>query len=116
ERPRLQRGPHRRLVGLQRPSLGGEDLVLRRGLEAHPLALDVLAPAAPGLEADLVATGGQRLPERDRREGVAGVAEGGEQEAEPRAQTSSASSRRIRERDSKSHAIGVIISVPTPAA
>ncbi len=62
-----------------------------------------------------MAARGQRPPEGDGRERVAGVAEGGEQDSQPGAQTSSASSRMIRERDSASNAIGVTMSVPTPA-
>ena len=63
-----------------------------------------------------MATRGQLPPEGDGRERVPGVAEGGEQDSQPRAQTSSASSRMIRERDSASNAIGVMIKVPTPAS
>ena len=63
-----------------------------------------------------MAARGQRAPQRDRGERVPGIAEGGEQEAPPPAQRSSASSRRMRKRLSKSNAIGVIMSVPTPAA
>lgn len=65
---------------------------------------------------------GELAPQRDRRKGVAGIAEGGKQQAEAgraallAAQTSSASSRMIRERPSASNAIGLITSVPTPAS
>jgi hypothetical protein len=70
-------------------------------------------------------------PEGDRGKGVAGVAEGGEEEAGaarlPAArsapvqrpavgQTSSASSRIIALRASDSVATGVVISVPTPVS
>ena len=55
--------------------------------------------------------------QRDRREGVARVPEGGEEEAAPLgAQTISASSRTMRLRSSGSNAIGVVMSVPTPAS
>jgi hypothetical protein len=55
----------------------------------------------------------------DRREGVARIAEGGEQDATsalPPAQSISASSRTMRRRASGSKAIGEAISVPTPAS
>ena len=60
----------------------------------------------------------ERPPERDGGERVAGIAERGEQEAlrPGGAQASSASSRVIRSRDSKSNAIGPRITVPTPAS
>lgn len=67
----------------------------------------------------------ERPPQGDRRKRVAGVTERDEQEA-PRlglttasqvfSQTSSASSRTIRTRAAGSTAIGVQISVPTPAS
>ena len=63
-----------------------------------------------------MAARGQRPPERDGREGVAGVAEGGEEDAQLRAQTSSATSRTMRRRESASKAIGMTMSVPTPAS
>jgi len=52
------------------------------------------------------------------REGMSRVSERGEEEPPPRsfAQTSSASSRTMRMRSSCSKAIGVIMSVPTPAS
>ena len=65
-----------------------------------------------------MAAGGQLAPEGDGGEGVAGVAERGEQEA-PRdgaLQTSSASVRTIRLRSSVSNDIGVVMIVPTPAS
>ena len=59
----------------------------------------------------------QGAAQRDRGEGVAGVAEGGEQEAAPvGAQTISASSRTMRLRSSGSKAMGEVIRVPTPAS
>jgi hypothetical protein len=64
-----------------------------------------------------VAAGGELPPERYRGEGVAGVAEGGEQEtAALAAQTISASWRTIRFRSSGSNATGTVIRVPTPAS
>jgi hypothetical protein len=55
--------------------------------------------------------------ERDRREGVAGIAEGGEEEAAPRfAQSISASSRTMRLPRSGSKATTVTSIVPTPAS
>ena len=60
---------------------------------------------------------GELPAERDRREGVSGVADGGEQDAAPRSRQSiSASSRIVRLRCSMSGAIGETISVPTPAS
>ncbi len=67
------------LVEVQRLGARGEDLVLGRRREGEALGLDVLAPARPGLQRDLVAAGRERAPERDHREGVAGVAEGAQQ-------------------------------------
>ena len=61
-----------------------------------------------------MAAPGQLTAQGDCGEGVARVAEGGEQEAP--AQTSSGSSRMIRLRSSGSIAIGVVIRVPTPAS
>ena len=62
----------------------------------------------------------QLAAEGDHREGVARIAEGGQQQAPPRslagAQTRSASVRSISTRPSSVGAIGVVISVPTPAA
>jgi hypothetical protein len=66
-----------------------------------------------------VPAGGELAPERDRGEGVAGIAEGREQDAARRpvdAQSISASWRTIRLRSSASNAIGDTISVPTPAS
>jgi hypothetical protein len=57
--------------------------------------------------------------QRDRREGVAGVAEGGEQDATGAllsAQSISASSRTMRRRASGSKAMGETIRLPTPAS
>jgi hypothetical protein len=55
--------------------------------------------------------------ERDRREGVAGVAEGGEQEAaRALAQSISASSRTMPVRRSTSGEMTLTIIVPTPAS
>jgi hypothetical protein len=68
-----------------------------------------------------VAARGQLAAERDGGEGVAGVAEGGEEDAPPRgaplrgAQSISASSRMVCRRRSRSNSIGDTISVPTPA-
>jgi hypothetical protein len=61
----------------------------------------------------------QRAPERDGGEGVARVPEGGKEEAaglRPLRQISSATTRIISERPSAVQAIGVTISVPTPAS
>jgi hypothetical protein len=64
-----------------------------------------------------VAAGRQLAAKRDGGEGVARVAEGGEQEAPPRpAQAISGSSRMIRLRSSGSTASGVVMRVPTPAS
>jgi hypothetical protein len=64
-----------------------------------------------------VPAAGELAAERDRGEGVSGVAEGGEQDAAPRfGQSISASSRIVRLRCSTSGAIGETISVPTPAS
>ncbi len=60
----------------------------------------------------------QLPPERDRREGVPGLAEGGEQKAAPVrfAQSDSASARTISVRPSGVVATGLAITVPTPAS
>jgi hypothetical protein len=59
---------------------------------------------------------GQLAAERDGGEGVAGVAESGEEDAPPGgAQSISASSRMVCLRRSGSNSIGDTISVPTPA-
>ena len=61
----------------------------------------------------------QLAPQRDHRERMARLAEGGEQEAPAfarGAQTSSASVRIITARSSPVAASGVTISVPTPAS
>jgi hypothetical protein len=64
-----------------------------------------------------VAASRQLAAERYCREGMAGVAEGGEEEAPPLpVQTISASWRTIRFRSSGSNATGEVISVPTPAS
>jgi hypothetical protein len=64
-----------------------------------------------------VASLDQRPAERDGREGMPGIAEGGKQKAPRRlCQTISARSRIMRLRASGSNAIGVQISVPTPAS
>lgn len=64
-----------------------------------------------------MAAAGELGAEGDRREGVPGVAEGGEQDAPaPSAQSISASARTIRLRSSASGAIGETIIVPTPAS
>ena len=118
QRNRLARRFDGRLVGRQ-VAPGGEDRVLRRRGELDSLALDVLRPAPPGLEADGVAARPERLAERDRREGVPGIAEGGDQEAATppgNRQTISAISRIIRLRPSGSKTVGVATSVPTPAS
>ncbi len=56
---------------------------LGRG-EAQAGALDRRPPLLPGLDRHLVAAPGQRPPERDRREDVARVAEGGDEEPHAR--------------------------------
>ncbi len=65
-----------------------------------------------------MAAAGQLGAQRDRGEGVAGVAERGEQDpvALPLAQSISVSSRTIRLRSSCSIAMGETIKVPTPAS
>ena len=87
-----------------------------------PSALDVVAPAPPGLQHDLVAALAQRLAERDDREGVAGVAEGAEEDPH------GAARRRLRGGQLghepqlleavglRLNASGVTPSVPTPAS
>jgi hypothetical protein len=78
----------------------------------------VLLPLAPGLELHLVTAAHQLGAERDRRERMAGIAEGGEGDPARdgrRAQTSSARSVSMRERFSGSVS-GVITIVPTPAS
>ena len=110
---------HGRLVGLERAlAQTGEDLVFGCRLEAHALGLRGRAPAVPALQAHRVAAAHQLCAERDRREDMPGGPEGGEEEAPPQrfAQTSSASSRIIFTRASGSKAIGVVMSVPTPAS
>ena len=60
-------------------ALGAEEI--GRSGEPHSLRLDVLAPAAPALETHLVPAPYELAPERDRREGVPGVAESGDEHA-----------------------------------
>ncbi len=118
QRDRLARRLDGRLVRREVPP-GGEDGVLRRRGELDPLALDVLRPAPPGLEADRMPAPPKRLAESDRREGVARIAEGRDQEAAippGDRQTISAISRIIRLRLSGSKTVGVATSVPTPAS
>ena len=59
-------------------------------------------------------------PERDHREGVTGLAEGGEQEPAAfrirRLQTSSASVRSVPARCSEASPVGETTRVPTPAS
>ena len=80
ERDRLAGRALDRLVGRQRPFARGEDVVLGRRREAHPLVLDVLLPAPPGLQRDVVPAAGQLAAQCDDREGVARIAEGVEQD------------------------------------
>ena len=106
-----------RLVGRQRALARGEDVVLGRGGEGHPLGLDVLAPARPGLQRHVVAAAGERAAERDRRKRVARVAEGAEQEPQALAQAASSATRRsCCRRSSFVNATGLMPSVPTPAS
>jgi hypothetical protein len=66
-----------------------------------------------------VPTASELGTQRDRGKGMAGVAEGSEQDAARArlaAQSISASSRTMRLRASGSKAIGETISVPTPAS
>ena len=64
-----------------------------------------------------MAAGRQLAAERYCGEGMAGVAEGGEEEAAALpGQTISASWRTIRLRSSGSNATGAVIRVPTPAS
>ncbi len=115
-----------------------EDLVLGGGREADALGLDVLLPALPGLQRDVVPARDERAPERDHREGVAGVAEGAEQHAQSRGRgvagacgraracgvAQAARLRRrarqagaaARRRSAAVKAVGVTPSVPTPAS
>jgi hypothetical protein len=94
-------------------------VILGRSGEADAFALYVRAPLPPGLERDVVSTARELGAQRDRREGVPGVAEGGEEDATAaplRAQSISASSRTMRRRASGSNAIGETMRVPTPAS
>ena len=124
ERQRVVGGVDDGLVEVERLGALREDLVLGRGRERHPLALDVALPAPPGLQRDLVTARHERAAERDHRKSVAGVAEGAQQDpaagghAWPRgAQAASSASRRIcSRRSSRPNAVGVIPSVPTPAS
>ena len=98
-------GPHLLQQRQQRPrrlgrvlAVGGvrfgrreHPVFLGRG-EAEPGALDRRPPLLPGLDHDLVPAPGQRPPQRDRREDVPGVAEGGDQDA----QTARRRARRCR--------------------
>jgi hypothetical protein len=99
---------------------GGEHLVLGRRGEAYAPALDVRAPLAPSLERDVVPAASELGAQRDRREGVAGIAERGEEDATAAArlpaQSISASSRTTRTRASGSNAIEDTIRLPTPAS
>ena len=119
QRARLGGRSDGRLVRPQRAVPCGEHLVFRRGGEADALALDVRAPLPPGLEGDVVPAARQLGAERDCGEGMAGVAERGQQDA-ARArllgQSISASSRTMRLRASGSNAMGETIRVPTPAS
>ena len=76
------------LVEVQRLGAGGEHAVLGRSREGKALGLDVLAPALPGLQRHVVAASGERPPEGDHREGVAGVAEGAQRSGGPAVRTS----------------------------
>ena len=58
-----------------------EHAVFLGGGKAEPGALDRGPPLLPGLDRDLVAATAQRPSQRDRREDVAGVAEGRDQES-----------------------------------
>src|SRR5207245_9565943 len=111
-----------------------EHRVLRRGDELHPGRLDVLAPPRPRLVGHLMPPGSQARPERQHRKRVPRLAERAEEEAEgggggalrgPLAAAgiavlpqpaSSATARSCSIRSSTVNAIGVIISVPTPAS
>ena len=64
------------LVEVEGLGTGGKHLILGRGREREALGLDVVLPAPPRLQRDLVASRPQRPPEGDHREGMAGVAEG----------------------------------------
>ena len=79
ERPRVERGVHDGLIEVQRLGSGRKHLVLGRGRRRHALGLDVLAPARPRLQRDVVPARDERASERDHREGVAGVAKGAQQ-------------------------------------
>ena len=80
QRPRLPRRPQHGLVGLQRPFERGEDVVLRRRLEAHSRGAHVVLPARPGLQHHLVPARGKRPAQRDERKRVPRVAEGAQQQ------------------------------------
>ena len=58
----------------------------------------------------------QLAPQRDRRELLPRIAEGGEQETARPGQTNSATVRSTRDRPSAVKSIGLNISVPTPAS
>ena len=61
---------------------GGEDAILGGGGEGEPLGFDLVLPALPGLQRDVVSARGKGTPEGDHGEGVAGVAEGAEQHSQ----------------------------------
>src|SRR4029077_16215813 len=79
----------------------------------------LLAPPAPGLVGDVVAPGDQLRAERQHGEGVAGLAEGAGEDPQrfaPAQPASSATARSCSMRSSRVNAIGMTISVPTPAS
>jgi hypothetical protein len=76
----------------------------------------VRLPAPPGLQHHVVPLRGERAAEGDRRECVAGVAEGAEEQAQAGQPLSSATRRNCSMRSSFDPATGVIPSVPTPAS
>ena len=81
ERQRVHRGagrrPRRSPVARGRE---GKTSYSGAGAKLRPSASTSPSPALPGLERDVVPAGGQRRPEGDHREGVAGVAEGAQQD------------------------------------
>ena len=127
ERDGVVRGVDDGLVEVEWLGPGGEDAVLGGGGEVQPLGFDVLLPAPPGLQRDVVSAGGERAPEGDHGKGVPGVAEGAEQHrgrggpaalltTGSRQAASSASSRSCCRRSGAVKAVGVTPSVPTPAS
>ena len=97
ERQGVPCGLNDRLVEVEWLRAGGEHAVLGRGGEAKALGLDILSPARPCLQCDVVAARAERAAEGDHRECVAGVAECAEQHRRPfdgQSRAASSASRR----------------------